>query len=109
VIPVMDNGQLDMNAYHELLNPKTAFVVVNHISNALGVTNRQRNHSRGNINIAKVIDGAQLAAMKADVQDINADFTPWSVTKCNLQESVCCMEKKRRLMSQFYQAVVVND
>jgi cysteine desulfurase/selenocysteine lyase len=22
VIPVMDNGQFEMNAYHELLNPK---------------------------------------------------------------------------------------
>jgi cysteine desulfurase/selenocysteine lyase len=59
VIPVMDNGQLD-ECISRVIESKTAFVVVNHISNALGVTNRQRNHSRGNINIAKVIDGAQL-------------------------------------------------
>ncbi|WP_194851681.1 aminotransferase class V-fold PLP-dependent enzyme [Nonlabens antarcticus] len=77
VLPVMDNGQLDMNAYHEMLNPKTAFVVVNHISNALGVTNPVKEiiagaHKYG----AKVlIDGAQSCGhMKVDVQDLNADF-----------------------------------
>jgi len=77
VIPVLDNGKLDMEAYHQLLNDKTAFVVVNHISNALGVTNPVEEiinaaHKYG----AKVlIDGAQSCGhMKVDVQALKADF-----------------------------------
>jgi cysteine desulfurase/selenocysteine lyase len=77
VIPVLDNGQLDIQAYHELLNDRTAFVVVNHISNALGVTNpvkeiTQAAHAH---NAMVLIDGAQSGGhMTVDVQDINADF-----------------------------------
>jgi hypothetical protein len=43
-----------------------------------------------------LIDGAQPAAMKADVQDINADFTLMAghTVRNILQESVCCMEKE---------------
>jgi cysteine desulfurase/selenocysteine lyase len=66
-----------MNAYHELLNPKTAFVVVNHISNALGVTNPIKEIIAGaHKHQAKVlIDGAQSCGhMKVDVQDLDADF-----------------------------------
>lgn len=77
VIPVLDNGTLDMDAYQELLNPKTAFVVVNHISNALGVTNPVKRIIAGaHKHLAKVlIDGAQSCGhMKVDVQDLNADF-----------------------------------
>ncbi|MFT6096052.1 MAG: cysteine desulfurase/selenocysteine lyase [Nonlabens sp.] len=77
VIPVLDNGTLDMDSYHQLLNPKTAFVVVNHISNALGVTNPIKEiiaaaHRHGAMTL---IDGAQSCAhMKVDVQAIDADF-----------------------------------
>ncbi|MFB0904939.1 MAG: cysteine desulfurase [Nonlabens sp.] len=77
VIPVLDNGTLDMDSYHQLLNPKTAFVVVNHISNALGVTNPIEEiiaaaHRHGAMTL---IDGAQSCAhMKVDVQAIDADF-----------------------------------
>jgi len=77
VIPVLDNGKLDMETYHGLLNPKTAFVVVNHISNALGVTNPVKEIIAGaHKHQAKVlIDGAQSCGhMKVDVQDLNADF-----------------------------------
>jgi len=77
VIPVLDNGKLDMKAYYELLNPKTAFVVVNHISNALGVTNPIKEIiAAAHKHQAKVlIDGAQSCGhMKVDVQDLNADF-----------------------------------
>jgi cysteine desulfurase/selenocysteine lyase len=77
VIPVLDDGTLDMESYHKLLNQKTAFVVVNHISNALGVTNPIKEiidaaHTYGAMTL---IDGAQSCAhMKVDVQAINADF-----------------------------------
>lgn len=77
VIPVLDNGTLDMNAYHELLNPKTAFVVVNHISNALGVTNPVKEiiDAAHKYDAMTLIDGAQSCGhMKLDMQELDADF-----------------------------------
>jgi cysteine desulfurase/selenocysteine lyase len=77
VIPVLDNGTLDMDGYHNLLNDKTAFVVVNHISNALGVQNPvEEIIAAAHKYHAKVlIDGAQSCGhMKVDVQALDADF-----------------------------------
>ena len=77
VIPVLDSGELDMKAYEELLNEKTAFVVVNHVSNALGVTNPVEEiikgaHKHGAMTL---IDGAQSCGhMKLDMQALDADF-----------------------------------
>lgn len=39
VIPVFDNGELDMEAYQNLLSEKTKIVAVVHVSNALGTIN----------------------------------------------------------------------
>lgn len=77
VIPVLDDGQLDMNAYHQLLNSKTAFVVVNHVSNALGVTNPVKEiiDAAQEHNAMTLIDGAQSCGhMKLDIQALDADF-----------------------------------
>ncbi|WOI22464.1 aminotransferase class V-fold PLP-dependent enzyme [Nonlabens ulvanivorans] len=77
VIPVLDSGELDMQAYEGLLNEKTAFVVVNHVSNALGVTNPVEEiikgaHEHGAMTL---IDGAQSCGhMKLDMQALDADF-----------------------------------
>lgn len=77
VIPMTENGTLDLVAYGELLNAKTKLVFVNHVSNALGTVNPidqiiEQAHAVG----AKVlIDGAQAAPhIKADVQALDVDF-----------------------------------
>jgi cysteine desulfurase/selenocysteine lyase len=77
VIPVLDNGTLDMDVYHKLLNDRTAFVVVNHVSNALGVTNPVEDIIKGAhaVNALVLIDGAQSCGhMKLDLQALDADF-----------------------------------
>lgn len=77
VIPVLDSGELDMQAYEKLLNPKTAFVVVNHVSNALGVTNPVKEIIKGahNYGAMTLIDGAQSCGhIKLDMQALGADF-----------------------------------
>jgi cysteine desulfurase/selenocysteine lyase len=77
VIPMLDDGQLDMNAYHQLLNSKTAFVVVNHVSNALGVINPVKEivDAAHTHNAMTLIDGAQSCGhMKLDMQTLDADF-----------------------------------
>ncbi|PQJ31588.1 cysteine sulfinate desulfinase [Nonlabens arenilitoris] len=77
VIPVLDSGELDMKAYEELLNDNTAFVVVNHVSNALGVTNSVEEIIKGahKHGAMILIDGAQSCGhMKLDMQALDADF-----------------------------------
>ena len=77
IIPVLDDGRLDMEAYKDLLNDNTSLVVVNHISNALGVINPVKEmiklaHDHGALTL---IDGAQSCGhMKVDVQELDADF-----------------------------------
>jgi len=77
VIPVSDEGVLDIDAYRALLTDKTKIVSVNHASNSLGTINPIREiitaaHSFGAVT---VIDGAQAAShLNIDVQDLDCDF-----------------------------------
>jgi cysteine desulfurase/selenocysteine lyase len=84
VIPMTQQGKLEMNTYDTLLNEKTKLVFVNHVSNALGTVNPieeiiTKAHAVG----AKVlIDGAQAAPhIKADVQALDIDYYVTSAHK----------------------------
>ncbi len=81
VIPMNDEGELDIDAYEKLISPKTKFVSVVHISNALGTVNPVKKI----IDIAHLhkipvmIDGAQAVPhLKVDVQELDADFYAFS-------------------------------
>ena len=84
VIPMTLEGTLNMQAYENLLSPKTKLVFVNHVSNALGTVNPieeiiTKAHAYG----AKVlIDGAQACPhIKPDVQALDVDFYVTSAHK----------------------------
>jgi len=84
VIPLLDNGSLDINEFDNLLSENTKLVSVTHISNALGTINDietiiAKAHNFG----AKVmIDGAQAASHIAlDMQKLDADFYCFSAHK----------------------------
>lgn len=81
VIPVLDDGTLDMETYGELLDDKVKLVAVSHVSNALGTINPIQKI----ISLAKqqgalvLIDGAQAAPhLKIDVQALACDFYVFS-------------------------------
>tara|TARA_R110002012_G_scaffold88806_1_gene218380 strand:- start:241 stop:1455 length:1215 start_codon:yes stop_codon:yes gene_type:complete len=84
VIPMLQDGTLDMEVYNQLLSEKTKLVFVNHISNALGTINPieyiiKKAHSVG---AAVLIDGAQACPhIKPDVQALNVDFYVTSAHK----------------------------
>ncbi len=84
VIPMTDKGELDMEAYENLLSKKTKLVFVNHVSNALGTINPikkiiDRAHDFG---AAVLIDGAQATPhIKPDVQALDCDFYTCSAHK----------------------------
>ncbi len=77
IIPFLKNGELDMNAFEDLLSEKTRIIAVAHVSNVLGTINPikeiiQKAHER---NIPVLIDGAQgIAHAMVDVQDLDCDF-----------------------------------
>jgi len=84
VIPLLDNGSLDINEFDNLLSENTKLVSVTHISNALGTINDietiiAKAHNFG----AKVmIDGAQAAShIVLDMQKLNPDFYCFSAHK----------------------------
>ena len=77
IIPTSDAGELDLDAYDRLLNDRTRFVSIVHVSNALGTINPveeivRRAHVRG---IPVLVDGAQAVAHRqVDVQALGCDF-----------------------------------
>ncbi len=84
VIPLLDNGSLDMIAFENFLSENTKLVSVSHISNTLGTINPiediiEKSHSVG----AKVlIDGAQAAShISLNMQSLGADFYCFSAHK----------------------------
>src|SRR6185436_14096930 len=77
VIPMNDAGELLLDEYDALLNDKTKFVAVTHVSNALGTVNpiKQMIESAHKYGVPVLIDGAQWAPhMPIDVQDLDCDF-----------------------------------
>ena len=81
VVPINDAGELLVDEYEKLFNPRTRFVALTHVSNALGTINPIKNmiafaHQQG---VPVLIDGAQAAPhMKVDVQDLDCDFYAFS-------------------------------
>jgi len=81
IIPVTDRGELDLEAFHALLGPRTRLVAITHVSNALGTINPIEEmivaaHAQG----AKVlVDAAQSApCLPIDVQALDCDFLAFS-------------------------------
>jgi cysteine desulfurase/selenocysteine lyase len=81
VIPMNDCGELLLEEYEKLLNPRTRMVAFAHVSNALGTINPVKQmiemaHAAGALTL---IDGAQAAPhLKVDVQALDADFYAFS-------------------------------
>ena len=77
VIPMLEDGSLNMDAYHDLVNEKTKLVFCNHVSNALGTVNPveeiiAKAHA---FDAAVLLDGAQATPhIKPDVQALDVDF-----------------------------------
>lgn len=81
VIPMSDEGILDMDAFKALFTEKTRLVSVTNVSNVLGTVNPVKeivrlSHANG---VPCMIDGAQSAPhFKVDMQDMDCDFFAFS-------------------------------
>ena len=77
VIPMTNEGELQMDVYDKLLSNKTKLVFVNHVSNALGTINPVKEiiDKAHKIGAAVLIDGAQSCPhIKPNLQELDVDF-----------------------------------
>ena len=77
VAPINDAGELLLDEFEKLLNPRTKLVAVAHVSNALGTINPVQRivELAHRLNVPVLIDGAQAAPhIKIDVQALDCDF-----------------------------------
>ena len=84
VIPLKENGELDLKVFENLISDKTKLVFINHVSNALGVINPIKKiieiaHKNGAV---VLVDGAQSSAhFDIDLQKFDVDFFTASAHK----------------------------
>lgn len=84
IVPVLDNGELDMVAYRALFSNKTKLVAVTHASNVLGTINPIKEmaaiaHDAG---VPILVDGAQAVPhIPVDVTELDCDFYAFSAHK----------------------------
>jgi len=81
VIPVDDDGQILLDAYGDLLNPRTRLVAIAHVSNALGtiVPIRQVIEMAHHVGARVLVDGAQsVAHLPVDMGALDPDFFVFS-------------------------------
>lgn len=81
VIPINDAGELDLAAYHRLLNARTRLVACTHVSNALGTVNPVAEiiAAAKSAGALVLLDGAQAVAhFRVDVQALGCDFYVFS-------------------------------
>ncbi len=81
VIPMNDEGVLDMDAYEQLFSGRTRIVSVTHVSNVLGTINPIHDIIRiaHDHNVPVVVDAAQsVPHFTVDVQELDCDFLAFS-------------------------------
>lgn len=101
VIPILENGELDLEAFEKLLTEKSKLLSITHVSNTLGTINPvnyliDRAHAVG----AKVlIDGAQsIQHFRVDMQALNCDFYAFSGHKVFGPTGVGILYGKKELL-----------
>ena len=103
VIPILDDGDLDMEIFENLLSEKTKLVAITHISNALGTINpiKEIITATHKANAKIMIDGAQAAPHKSvDVQELDVDYYCFSAHKMYGPTGVGILYGKEVLLNQ---------
>ena len=103
VIPMSDDGILDLEAYKALFTDRTKLVSVTHVSNVLGTVNPVKDIVRiaHEHRVPCMIDGAQSAPhMRIDVQDIDCDFFAFSGHKMYGPTGIGVLYGKEKYLEQ---------
>ncbi|MCS7169405.1 MAG: cysteine desulfurase [Candidatus Kapabacteria bacterium] len=104
VIPITEQGELDLDHYEALLTERPALVAIVHVSNSLGTINPvreliQKAHER---DIPVLVDGAQaIAHLQVNVQELDCDFYAFSGHKVYGPTGIGALYAKRRWLETF--------
>ncbi|HMP74204.1 MAG TPA: cysteine desulfurase [Kiritimatiellia bacterium] len=80
-VPVQQNGELDLAAFHERLTPRTKLLAVTHMSNVLGTINpvKAMAEAARRVGAVTLVDGAQsVPHMPIDFEELGCDFFAFS-------------------------------
>ena len=103
VVPMDDEGRLDLEAYAALLNERTRLVCCCHVSNVLGTVNPVREMARmaHDAGAYFLVDGAQsVPHFPVDVQELDCDFLTFSAHKIYGPTGVGVLYGKEALLEQ---------
>jgi cysteine desulfurase/selenocysteine lyase len=100
-VPVLDNGQLDLDALDVLLARGPRLLALAHVSNVLGTINPvasivRRAHEAGAV---VLLDGTQaVPQMPVDLREIDADFYAWTGHKAYGPTGIGVLHGRRELL-----------
>lgn len=100
-VPIDDAGEIILEEYEKLLNPRTKLVAVTHASNALGTIPPVKKmiemaHEQGAV---VLIDGCQGAVhLTVDVQDLDCDFYVFSGHKVYGPSGIGALYGRKKLL-----------
>jgi cysteine desulfurase/selenocysteine lyase len=101
VIPVTDRGDIMLEEYGRLLNPRTKVVSITQVNNTFGTISpvRVMTEMAKRYNARVVIDGAQsVAHTPVDVQNLNCDFFVFSGHKIYAPNGIGVVYGKKELL-----------
>ncbi len=101
VIPVLENGTLDIEAFEKLLSERTKIVSVVYISNSLGTINPVKHiiEKAHEVGAVVFLDGAQaLPHLKVDVRALDCDFLGFSGHKVFAPTGIGVLYGKEKLL-----------
>jgi cysteine desulfurase / selenocysteine lyase len=109
VIPLIEGGELDIDAYQKLFSSRTRLVAITHVSNVLGILNPIKNMiaTAHEHEVPVLIDGAQaFGHLPVDVQDLDCDFYVLSAHKAYGPTGIGVLYGKKNLLEKMppYQA-----
>jgi cysteine desulfurase/selenocysteine lyase len=102
-VPVLEDGQLDLDAYERLLERGPKLVAVAHVSNVLGTINPieaivQHAHAAGAV---VLVDGSQaVPQLSVDLDAIDADFYAWTGHKAYGPTGIGVLHGRRELLEE---------
>jgi cysteine desulfurase/selenocysteine lyase len=102
-VPVLDDGQLDLDGLDRLLERGPRVVGVTHVSNVLGTINPiaeivERAHAAGAI---AVVDGSQaVPQIPVDLRELDADFYAWTGHKAYGPTGIGVLHGRRELLEE---------
>jgi cysteine desulfurase / selenocysteine lyase len=101
VVPVDDDGDLDLDEYRRLFTDRTRIAAFVHVSNSLGTINPAREMIRiaKDRGVVTLVDGAQwVAHAPTDVQELGCDFYVFSGHKLYGPTGIGILYGRRELM-----------